>query len=845
MIKEFIQQEIVLPRVRQHAALVVYDPDRRYRELCLELACDTIRVIDVSEGSLAAREDALDALQQLGRPHAKLHGMLIYIPAAAPLNEEEKQIDPFALYTACGAIFPDPGNDGDTYQSLCLKAKPGDADEIRRIFSENPNPDFAVIDAAGAGVGWPQLQALLKAESARGLLLALLAPSAPQQEALSGQSAWVAEAKDLISRSLGFSLRTQLTDRAAIADELWRVVLFSEFVFDLPEALPETLANIPKAADSARPLVEDLCERLRNDRRTQTLYMERAEAVQDAFTLAEHCRNITDFGRRDTFPFEERWFLAQAINAVQRDNPDAVRDILAQHAQSVWNCEGERQSQWDLVRASARLCQACGDYERQLPDHARSLEGLIGFYLSSLREIDRLHRECEQAAADCVETQAELVPLIEHARACYRRVAAAVHALFIRRIEQQGWPPTEEAAGRGLSNTEVFETFIAPKLKESGRRIAYFQVDALRYELGVALERQLAEAYQVELHAAYAPLPSMTPVGMAGLLPDAGHALAVCQGASGILPLLGEQTVNTVSQRMDVLRRRYGSRFADVTLAELIRSTKAQPGTVDLLVVRSREIDAQMENDPEAALGQIAETLKRLRVAIYRLKQQGFHDMVIATDHGFFLNLHAGAGDVCAKPPGKWVNVHDRLLLGDGSADSGNFTLPAEHLGIRGDFAQVAGPRALAPYRAGVPYFHGGLSLQECLVPVLVIRAGADRAEPQKPIVTLTYRNGATRITTRLPVIDVLLGASDLFSQSADFEILLEAHSHDGNVVGEAKAGGPVNPATHTVTLKPGQHIQAALRMQLEFEGPFTVKALDPVTLAAYCVLELETDYVV
>jgi hypothetical protein len=51
---------------------------------------------------------------------------------------------------------------------------------------------------------------------------------------------------------------------SAIANELWRFLLFSEFVFDLPEALLAAPADIPHAPVPARPLVEDLCDRLRN-----------------------------------------------------------------------------------------------------------------------------------------------------------------------------------------------------------------------------------------------------------------------------------------------------------------------------------------------------------------------------------------------------------------------------------------------------------------------------------------------------------------------------------------------------------------------------------------------------
>ena len=48
-IQTFIQDEILLPRLRQNGVLVLYDPAQRYRTLCLALASDTLRVVDATE----------------------------------------------------------------------------------------------------------------------------------------------------------------------------------------------------------------------------------------------------------------------------------------------------------------------------------------------------------------------------------------------------------------------------------------------------------------------------------------------------------------------------------------------------------------------------------------------------------------------------------------------------------------------------------------------------------------------------------------------------------------------------------------------------------------------------
>jgi hypothetical protein len=78
-----------------------------------------------------------------------------------------------------------------------------------------------------------------------------------------------------------------------------------------------------------------------------------------------------------------------------------------------------------------------------------------------------------------------------------------------------------------------------------------------------------------------------------------------------------------------------------------------------------------------------------------------------------------------------------------------------------------------------------------------------------------------------------------------NFEILLEAHDKKGEVIGEAKPGGIVNPATGTVTLRPGEKLQVPLKMHMEYEGKFKVKALNPSTMVAFCQLDLETYYTV
>jgi hypothetical protein len=454
-----------------------------------------------------------------------------------------------------------------------------------------------------------------------------------------------------------------------------------------------------------------------------------------------------------------------------------------------------------------------------------------------------LQREFEQALGEYVSLEPVVDDVADHVRKRYARVAQKIQTIFIKHLEKEGWPP------HGLlPNINLFDKLVAPLLTDRSKRVAYFLVDALRYELGLELNRQLTDAGTTSIQAVSAQLPTVTPVGMASLLPDAAKKLSVMREGKDIIVSFDGQRLTSVASRMKVFELLYGDRFAHMTLSEFNNgNSPTVADAVNLLVIRSTEIDSHLENNPDTTLGLVHQVLKGIRVAVHRLKKAGFTDVVIATDHGFFLNGHANAGDVCTKPDaGDWIVVHDRALLGTGSGDEQSFVVPAEKLGIRGDFECFAAPRSLAPYRRGVRFFHGGASLQEAIVPAITV-ALQDQSghETSVAIVRLSYKSGVKRITTRLPVVDLSVECTDMFGQGLDVEILLEAHDRHGNVIGEARKGDPVDPATGTLKLQPGQEKQVTIRMDMEFEGKFTLKAFNPVTLTAYASIDLETDYAV
>ena len=209
----------------------------------------------------------------------------------------------------------------------------------------------------------------------------------------------------------------------------------------------------------------------------------------------------------------------------------------------MWTAVGESQAQWDLVRAAQILIESCDDVERALPEFSKGLGQLIEFYVSQMRETDRSHREFEQAVSDYEwqDIEGVMQQVIKRARAKYAALSEKLQLLFTKYVQHDGWPTTTY-----LSNNDVFDKLVAPKLQESGVRVAYLMVDALRYELGVALERQLASDGKLNIQPALAQLPSITLVGMAGLLPGAGDELTLTKEEGGYKPFIRGKAVATV-----------------------------------------------------------------------------------------------------------------------------------------------------------------------------------------------------------------------------------------------------------------------------------------------------------
>ena len=244
--------------------------------------------------------------------------------------------------------------------------------------------------------------------------------------------------------------------------------------------------------------------------------------------------------------------------------------------------------------------------------------------VAGLRFLDRLYPRTSCAAA--VRATGVAATELHDSNIGRGSVALQIQDRFLTLVRTEGWPPDGV-----MRHTEVFDRMVAPPL-EQRERVAFFLGDALRFEMGRDLGEALGDLGEVETTALASVLPTITPCGMAALMPGADGALSLVESGGDLVPAIGTRLLKVSDDRMRFLKERYGDRFTDITLGELL-STSVQKlgkriGNAELLVVRTQDIDALGENlNLYLARKLMSEMLGEMRRGAGRLATLGFQHL--------------------------------------------------------------------------------------------------------------------------------------------------------------------------------------------------------------------------
>jgi hypothetical protein len=380
-----------------------------------------------------------------------------------------------------------------------------------------------------------------------------------------------------------------------------------------------------------------------------------------------------------------------------------------------------------------------------------------------------------------------------------------------------------------------------------------FWVDALRYEMGATLHERFSgwsreQLSDLKLEIAQAALPSITPVGMATLLPGAESSFAVadvdgapCSVVDGVPVGWSEGK----SKSLVHLQQRVPTAVV-ISLVDLIRSKEAvlieKLAGNGPVVVTSVGIDNAGERDTDDNLANVRTDMQReldtIEDAVRRLAalplENPLERFVITADHGF---LHFPLGREPAMridpPDGKTFKLERRCWLGHPSAlKTPCVEIPPATLGYGQDGLTVVVPRSSGVFKAGgsLCYHHGGSSIQELLIPLLSFRctpptgaqesaAGSVTGSKTKAKKQKTWPGTLVeKVTNRILMVPIELPV-DLLNQGHTRQTVLAAYdSKSGELVATPiqAIGAELDRDTNRLTLTPGQEATMGLMLPAE-----------------------------
>jgi hypothetical protein len=824
-------QNLLTHKLTSSRVVVWYDGEGLFADFVSSLDLASCKIIPATKSILVARRQAETTFSQINRPEApyssKEINLLIYVPRARSV-EAQRIYDPFEVFAVAGTTFGD--QESEHLKSLALKAMPEFADQIERLFREgSPTPE--VLDRLEQTPQYILVRQAFGTTSSEEVA-ALLIGDKDSVEKVKKVRGAVQEISRLLLEELGFKAPSS-APFTAVPDLLGRYVLFSEFCFDLTEALPAPLSNIPRASDLFRERIFSVANRGRTTITYQEAYLELAKKVEADLSLPSYF-NKNKLGSRDTFPFEEHVSLAGFISAAENHEFALANQILKERKSSIWKLDPERALAWSVAEKCILVLEKIEQVLASWKQDAKTLNSVISAYTrpGGWNELDRAQRLLEQGASEIVSDD-ELRTLIAECRSKYRNAIDQIQRQFIKLIEETGWPPENM-----LRQSQVFDRFVTPLLN-AREKVAYFLTDSLRYEMGQDLAQAIkGELGDVELYPACASLPTITTIGMASLLPNADGAITIKDDGVDVIPWLGNQPLPDVNARMGYLKQKLGDRFVDIEISEFLdQKSKTQIGMVkdkDLVVLRDTRIDRMGESVSSLeARRYMTDLLGDLKSAIRQVAKLGYQRIIIAADHGHVLLPNINPGDVAQNvSPGEWKMEKRRFRLGQQIKETpSTIVFKAEHISIHGDVKEFITPSGFGVFSAGTGYFHGGLSLQEAIIPVIDFRAKVmQEIQASGDLLEIHYRSN----TFTSHVIGLKIWYASVVSQST--RVFVEVYS-GSEQVGEAADCDARDPISHEITLVAGQETAVPILINSEFKGDkIQVRVIDldsPLILAS------------
>jgi len=630
-------------------------------------------------------------------------------------------------------------------------------------------------------------------------------------------------ARDLLNGLLGADFGTDTAD-SQLPETAFRHITAA--------LLAEKLEELPESFDLAASILTSVqlkaCRSvvitMRSSSTLRQAYVELAQRTDEVLRLNSSLVWQESLAQIDVTPACEELALGEAIRRLKAKDFTEALSLATDRMGGSWWLRSEapeneiRYLRWRAVTTLATLEQALVRPASTIG----SLADQKAWYESEGWQVDSAYRHAEFLRVTSGIALDEFDQLFHNARARYESWLDTTLQETTKALEDVVVPAT-------LLQRSIYSRHV----RKSDDRCAYVLVDALRYELGQDLANRLGTlSAEVTIEAAVATPPSITPVGMAALLPGSETSYQIDLNTKNQLVVsIDGSPVRGVTDRRKRLEHARG-KIVDLKLDQVAQLSnkelkKKLVGT-SLVLVRSTEIDSDGESDQLAASwGSFDAVLSVLHTAVAKLLHAGIQRVVITSDHGFLAVRQLGEDRRIDKPDTGSGEQHRRAWIGRGGTASTSTTKTAlADFGVVSDL-DIITPNGLGVFTSGggLQFFHGGLSPQELIIPVIVVNA--EEAVPD-PKYQITMDVAGSRISTGIVVVTLTM-TGDLFTRESRVRVRLTQNKLP---VGIPIGGDGLDHSTGTIdaTVDVPRIISLRVTADLVSGSTATLEVLDAAT---------------
>lgn len=270
--------------------------------------------------------------------------------------------------------------------------------------------------------------------------------------------------------------------------------------------------------------------------------------------------------------------------------------------------------------------------------------------------------------------------------------------------------------------------FYEREIRKENKRVFVIISDAFRYEVAVSLAEQLKRETQCEvtIGSCQGIFPTITKFGMAALLPH--KQLSINERSNGELQVLADGMSTDAGNRDKVLKtaneNSVALKYNDIAPMKRAERSALVKG-MSVVYIYHDKVDASSHNFDNMAFSACNEAIKEIKnmVRIIRNDFGGTH-VYITADHGFLYTYKSLTEDCKVDKEtssDQDVEVGRRYLI-TRKGPAPNYLLPVKFIDDSYDAFAPRESLCIKKRGGGLNFVHGGISLQEMVVPVIDYR---------------------------------------------------------------------------------------------------------------------------